>query len=120
MLSRYCVMDASLMMLSPASCRLLTLYTNGFRQDRQGGPAILQDRLERIVIMTRSWRSIVCPVAGFSALVATGLALGVGLHAETGSDLWLRYAPLTGPLQRASYPPSPPPVVVQARAPPVH
>src|SRR5258708_12994529 len=108
------------MMLSPASCRLLTLYTNGFRQDRQGGPAILQDRLERIVIMTRSWRSIVCPVAGFSALVATGLALAVGLHAHTGSDLWLRYAPLTAPPQPAPYPPPPPPPRVHRPSPPRH
>ena len=41
--------------------------------------------------------------AGWSALIAVGMALAVSLRAETGHDLWLRYVPLTDPVQRASY-----------------
>jgi alpha-glucuronidase len=42
-------------------------------------------------------------LAQWYALIAVGMALGVSLRAETGYDLWLRYAPLTDPVQRASY-----------------
>ena len=37
------------------------------------------------------------------ALVAIAIALGVNLRAETGYNLWLRYAPLTDSTQRSSY-----------------
>ena len=31
------------------------------------------------------------------------MALAANLRAETGYDLWLRYAPLADPIQRAAY-----------------
>jgi alpha-glucuronidase len=37
------------------------------------------------------------------ALIAAAVAVGVGLHAETGHDLWLRYAPLPDAAPRAGY-----------------
>ena len=40
---------------------------------------------------------------GAVALVATALALSAGVRAETGHDLWLRYAPLPDTAQRAAY-----------------
>ena len=79
--------------------------------------AILQDLLEPIVIMTRSWRSIVCRVAGVSALLGIGLTPGVRLRAETGSELWLRYPPLTDAIQRTSYRQCVTAIVVQGRSP---
>ena len=41
--------------------------------------------------------------AHWCAVIAAGMALAVSLRAETGYDLWLRYAPLTEPGQRAAY-----------------
>jgi alpha-glucuronidase len=67
--------------------------------------------------MTRHARFNVCRVAGSSALVATVLALGVAVRAETGSELWLRYAPLTDSAQSASYRRSATAIVVQGRSP---
>ena len=52
-----------------------------------------------------------------AALIAAGLALGVSLRAETGGDLWLRYRPLTDPVERASYRQSASGIVVQGRSP---
>src|SRR5260370_12579377 len=119
MLSRYCFMGDPPWLLPPASCRLLTLYTNGSGQDRQRmDRAILQDLLEPIVIMTRSWRSIVCRVAGVSALLGIGLTPGVRLRAETGSELWLRYPPLTDAIQRTSYRQCVPAIALQRPPPP--
>jgi alpha-glucuronidase len=40
--------------------------------------------------------------AGRAAVVAAVLALGVGLRAETGYDLWLRYAPSGDPVHLAA------------------
>jgi len=40
--------------------------------------------------------------AGRAALVALVLALGAGLRAETGYDLWLRYAPSSDPVHLAA------------------
>jgi alpha-glucuronidase len=37
------------------------------------------------------------------ALIATALALAASLRAETGADLWLRYAPLPDAAARAAY-----------------
>jgi alpha-glucuronidase len=45
------------------------------------------------------------------------MALTVNLGAETGYDLWLRYAPLTDAAQRASYRPSATAIVVESRSP---
>jgi alpha-glucuronidase len=38
-----------------------------------------------------------------SSLMVAILAHGAGVRAETGYDLWLRYVPLTDPVQRAAY-----------------
>jgi alpha-glucuronidase len=54
---------------------------------------------------------------GCSTLIAAGMAFAVGLRAETGYDLWLRYARLTDPIQRASYRRSATAFVVQSRSP---
>src|SRR5947208_15965282 len=54
---------------------------------------------------------------GCSTLIAAGMAFAVGLRAETGYDLWLRYARLTDPIQRASYRRSATAIVVQSRSP---
>jgi alpha-glucuronidase len=54
---------------------------------------------------------------GWSALLVAGMALGVSLRAETGYDLWLRYAPLTDPVQRASYRRSATAIVVREGSP---
>jgi alpha-glucuronidase len=43
------------------------------------------------------------PLVHWCSVIAAGMALAVSLRAETGYDLWLRYAPLTDPGQRASY-----------------
>jgi alpha-glucuronidase len=51
------------------------------------------------------------------ALAACVLALGIGLRAETGADLWLRYRPLPDPVERASYRQSARGIVVQGRSP---
>ena len=56
-------------------------------------------------------------LAGAGVLMIVGLALAVGLGAETGYDLWLRYAPVTDPHERASYRHSATAVVIQARSP---
>src|SRR5258708_12612711 len=66
--------------------------------------------------MTRSWRSIVCRVAGVSALLAIGRRPGVRLGAETGWELWLRYPPLTDAIQRTSYRQSVTAIVVEGRS----
>jgi alpha-glucuronidase len=56
------------------------------------------------------------PLLGCSALIAAGLALAVGLHAETGYDVWLRYTPVTDSIQRASYRQAATAIVVQPRS----
>ena len=57
-----------------------------------------------------------CRLVGCSTLIAA-MALAVGLRAETGYDLWLRYARLMDPIQRASYRQSAIAIVVQPRSP---
>jgi alpha-glucuronidase len=54
---------------------------------------------------------------GCSTLIAVCLALAAGLHAETGYDLWLRYARVTDPVQRASYRRSATAIVVLSQSP---
>src|SRR5580765_8341267 len=49
--------------------------------------------------------------------IAMGLALAVGLRAETGYDLWLRYVPVTDPGERAAYRPSMTAIAIQPRSP---
>ena len=56
-------------------------------------------------------------LAGGFALAVTALALGPGLRAETGYDLWLRYAPLPDATQRAAYRQSATAIVVPPRSP---
>ena len=51
------------------------------------------------------------------AVIAAGMALAVSLRAETGYDLWLRYAPLTDPVQRAAYRRSATAIVVRKGSP---
>ena len=55
-------------------------------------------------------------LGGCAALVAAG-GLAVGLHAETGYDLWLRYPRLTDVDQRASYRQSATAIVVPQQSP---
>src|SRR4029079_3648294 len=56
---------------------------------------------------------------GHSALtlIAVGLALAVGLRAETGYDLWLRYVPVTDPVERSAYRQSITAIAIQPRSP---
>jgi alpha-glucuronidase len=54
---------------------------------------------------------------GGSVLIATTLALPVSVRAETGYDLWLRYAPLPDGAQRAAYRQSVTAIVVPAGSP---
>src|SRR5712692_8255205 len=56
-------------------------------------------------------------LVGCSTLIAAGMALAVGLRAETGYDLWLRYVRLTDPIQRASYRQTATAIVVQPQSP---
>ena len=51
------------------------------------------------------------------ALIAAGMALGVSLRAETGYDLWLRYAPLPDPVQLSSFRRSATAIVVREGSP---
>ena len=66
--------------------------------DLSGGELILQPALNVRPMTSRSRLR-------FSALtlIAVGLALAVGLRAETGYDLWLRYVPVTDPVERGVY-----------------
>jgi alpha-glucuronidase len=51
------------------------------------------------------------------ALIAVALGLAAGLHAETGYELWLRYVPLSDPIQRASSQRSATAIVVEQQSP---
>jgi alpha-glucuronidase len=56
-------------------------------------------------------------LVGWSALIAVGMALAVSLRAETGHDLWLRYVPMTDPVERASYRRSTTAIIISERSP---
>jgi alpha-glucuronidase len=53
----------------------------------------------------------------WSVGIATGLALAVSVHAETGYDLWLRYALVTDTAARTAYRQAVTAIVVQPRSP---
>src|SRR5439155_11135728 len=97
----------------------IPLSSSRCRRDVQGINGLTAPEAKHIVTLVNPLNTTLrtrCRLVGCSTLIAA-MALAVGLRAETGYDLWLRYARLMDPIQRASYRQSAIAIVVQPRSP---
>src|SRR5947208_13958585 len=83
----------------------IPLSSSRCRRDVQGINGLTAPEAKHIVTLVNPLNTTLrtrCRLVGCSTLIAA-MALAVGLRAETGYDLWLRYAGLMDPIPRSYY-----------------